>query len=53
VKPLASRLTKIFAIAGLSLVGVVGSAQAALSVTPTRTFGMGSLHAIAPDGTFY
>lgn len=53
MKPLVARLTKILAIAALCLVGVVGSAQAALSVTPTRTFGMGSLHAIAPDGTFY
>ena len=35
------------------MLAFAGSAQAALSVNPTRTFGMGSLYAQAPDGTFW
>lgn len=42
----------MLAIAAIALV-FAGSAQAALSVTPTRTFGMASLYAVAADGTFY
>jgi len=32
---------------------LAGSAQAALSVAPVRTFGMGSLYGLAPDGTIW
>ncbi len=53
MNPVASRLSVLVAIASIAVLALAGSAQAALSVTPTRTFGMGSLHAQAPDGTFW
>ena len=53
MSPVASRLPTLLAIALIAALALVGSAKAALSVTPTRTFGMGSLYAQAPDGTFW
>jgi hypothetical protein len=47
------RLVTMLAIGSVALLAIAGSAQAALSVTPTRTFGMASLHAFAPDGTIW
>lgn len=49
-----SRLTMILAIALIAVLAVAGTASAAFSVTPTRTFGgMGSLYGLAPDGTIW
>ncbi|HEU4462830.1 MAG TPA: hypothetical protein VFR75_09585 [Solirubrobacterales bacterium] len=53
MNPVASRLPALLAVALIALLALAGSAQAALSVTPTRTFPMGSLYAQAPDGTFW
>jgi hypothetical protein len=53
MRPVTSRFTTILAIAILALAAFAGSASAALSVTPTRTLGMGSLFDVAPDGTFW
>jgi len=53
VNPVTRRLPTLLALALVVALALVGSAQAALSVTPTRTFGMGSLHAQASDGTFW
>jgi hypothetical protein len=42
------------AIASIAVLAMTGSASAAFSVTPTRTFGgMGSLYGLAPDGTIW
>lgn len=53
MRPVPPRFAATFAVVFVALLALAGSASAALSVTPTRTFPMGSLHAIAPDGTFY
>lgn len=53
MKPVTSRLSLLLAIASIAVLALAGSAQAALSVNPIRTFGMGSLYAQAPDGTFW
>ncbi len=53
MKPPASRLTLILAIAMVALIALSGTASAALSVTPTRTFGMVTLFDVAPDGTLW
>lgn len=53
MKPVANRLATLLAISLVAALALVGSAQAALSVNPTRTFGMGSMYAQAPDGTFW
>lgn len=53
MNPVAKRLPVLLAIASIVVLALAGSAQAALSVSPTRTFGMGSLYAQAPDGTFW
>lgn len=53
MRPVTSRFSSILAIAIVALLALAGSASAALSVTPTRTFGMGSLFDVAPDGTFW
>ncbi|HEX6204723.1 MAG TPA: hypothetical protein VFZ29_02835 [Solirubrobacterales bacterium] len=53
MNPVTSRLAAILAVALAALSILAGSASAALSVTPTRTFPMGSLYAQAPDGTFW
>ncbi len=53
VNLIARRLSVLLAVALIALLALAGSAQAALSVTPTRTFPMGSLYAQAPDGTFW
>jgi hypothetical protein len=47
------RLPILLAIASIAVLGLAGSAQAALSVAPTRTFGMGSLYGLASDGTIW
>ena len=48
------RLLVLLAIALIAVLALAGSAQAALSVSPTRTFGgMGSLYGLAPDGTIW
>lgn len=54
MKPVTSRLTLLLAIAMVALAALVGTASAALSVTPTRTFGgMANLFDVAPDGTLW
>lgn len=53
MNPVTSRLPLLLAIASIAVLAFAGSAQAALSVSPTRTFPMGSLYAQAPDGTFW
>jgi hypothetical protein len=53
VEPVISRLAAIFAIVLVALCGLAGSASAALSVTPTRTFPMVQLFDIAADGTLW
>jgi hypothetical protein len=53
MQPVTSRFTAILAIATVALLALVGSASAALSVVPTRTFGVGELFDVAPDGTFW
>lgn len=47
------RIATTIAIAAFAVLAFAGSASAALSVTPTRTLGMGSLFDVAPDGTFW
>jgi hypothetical protein len=48
------RLLVLLAIASIVVLALAGSAQAALSVAPVRTFGgMGSLYGLAPDGTIW
>lgn len=54
MEPITSRLTMILAIAMIAATAFAGTAQAALSVTPTRTFGgMAQLFDVAPDGTLW
>lgn len=53
MNPVARRLPILLAIASILVLALVGSAQAALSVAPTRGFGMSSLYALAPDGTIW
>jgi hypothetical protein len=54
LKHLTSRLTLILAIAMIAATAFAGTASAALSVTPTRTFGgMAQLFDVAPDGTLW
>ena len=43
----------LLAIASIAVLALAGSAQAALSVAPTRTFGMSSLYGLASDGTIW
>jgi DNA-binding beta-propeller fold protein YncE len=47
------RLLVLLAIVSIALPALAGSAQAALSVAPTRTFGMSPLYGLAPDGTIW
>lgn|GEM_PF-1886803 len=47
------RLPILLAIASIATLAFAGSAQAAFSAAPTRTFGMSSLYALAPDGTIW
>lgn len=47
------RLSMLLAIASIAVLALAGSAQAALSVAPVRTFGMSSLYGLAPDGTIW
>ncbi|MBS1675840.1 MAG: hypothetical protein JST08_00500 [Actinobacteria bacterium] len=51
--PVPRRLPVLLAIASIVALALAGGAQAALSVTPTRTFGMSSLYGLAPDGTIW
>jgi hypothetical protein len=53
MKPVTSRLAASLAVALVALCVLAGSASAALSVTPTRTFGAVSLFDVAPDGTIW
>ena len=53
MKPVTSRFVAIFAIALVALCGLAGSASAALSVTPTRSFPMVQLFDVAADGTLW
>ncbi len=53
VKPVTSRFPTILAIAFVALFALAGSASAALSVAPTRTFGTAELFDVAPDGTLW
>jgi hypothetical protein len=48
-----SRLLAVLAIAAVAVLAIAGSASAALSVVPTRTFGMTELFDVAPDGTLW
>jgi hypothetical protein len=53
MNPVTSRLAATLAVALVALSVLAGSASAALSVTPTRTFGMVSLFDVASDGTLW
>lgn len=53
MNPVTSRFPVLLAIASIAVLAFAGSAQAALSVSPIRAFGMGSLYGQAPDGTFW
>ena len=53
MKPVTSRLAATLAVALVALFALPGSASAALSVTPTRTFGMTSLFDVTTDGTLW
>ncbi|HEU5106690.1 MAG TPA: hypothetical protein VFU11_12735 [Solirubrobacterales bacterium] len=54
MQPVTNRFTAILAIALAALCAFAGSASAALSVTPTRTFGgMAGLFDVALDGTLW
>ncbi|HET9591541.1 MAG TPA: hypothetical protein VFP17_01370 [Solirubrobacterales bacterium] len=49
----SKRLSMLLAIASVATLVLAGSARAALSVAPVRTFPMGSLYGLAPDGTIW
>jgi hypothetical protein len=54
VNPLARRRYILLAIASIVVPALAGSAQAAFSVAPVRTFGgMGSFYGLAPYGTIW
>jgi len=53
MNPVISRLAATLAFALVALSVLAGPASAALSVTPTRTFGVVSLFDVAPDGTLW
>lgn len=53
MKPVSRRFAAILAMALVALLALAGSASAALSVTPTRTFPVTALFDVAPDGTLW